>query len=209
MGVPRWRGHTEKFLPGRQCVTRDRLGTEVGVVPGVGQGCLRHGARSAGPPSVPLCLWPIRALLTPSAPLARVCLQDLASLDVTKLTPLSPEVISRQATINIGALVASCGSPWPRACTAFSARSVHARAVLGPGCASQCGVAAHVWVDLTEAAPCLCPDLPGTIGHVAHGKSTVVKAISGVQVRNRRRPLRDAAATSAAPVRMLLRRTLR
>ncbi|GAX80039.1 hypothetical protein CEUSTIGMA_g7478.t1 [Chlamydomonas eustigma] len=47
--------------------------------------------------------------------------QDLKALDVTKLTPLSPEVISRQATINIG-----------------------------------------------------------TIGHVAHGKSTVVKAISGV-----------------------------
>ncbi|CAH2051310.1 unnamed protein product [Thlaspi arvense] len=48
--------------------------------------------------------------------------QDLAKLDVTVLHPLSPEVISRQATINIG-----------------------------------------------------------TIGHVAHGKSTVVKAISGVQ----------------------------
>ncbi|KAK2638183.1 hypothetical protein Ddye_025978 [Dipteronia dyeriana] len=48
--------------------------------------------------------------------------QDLSRLDVTKLHPLSPEVISRQATINIG-----------------------------------------------------------TIGHVAHGKSTVVKAISGVQ----------------------------
>ena len=48
--------------------------------------------------------------------------QDLATLDVGSLTPLSPEVISRQATINIG-----------------------------------------------------------TIGHVAHGKSTVVKAISGVQ----------------------------
>ncbi|XP_026682423.1 eukaryotic translation initiation factor 2 subunit 3-like [Diaphorina citri] len=47
-------------------------------------------------------------------------LQNL--LDITKLTPLTPEVISRQATINIG-----------------------------------------------------------TIGHVAHGKSTVVKAISGVQ----------------------------
>uniref|UniRef100_A0A8C5R341 protein-synthesizing GTPase n=1 Tax=Leptobrachium leishanense TaxID=445787 RepID=A0A8C5R341_9ANUR len=47
--------------------------------------------------------------------------QDLASLEVSKLTPLSPEIISRQATINIG-----------------------------------------------------------TIGHVAHGKSTVVKAISGV-----------------------------
>ncbi|CAI0449448.1 unnamed protein product, partial [Linum tenue] len=49
--------------------------------------------------------------------------QDLSKLDVTTLHPLSPEVISRQATINIG-----------------------------------------------------------TIGHVAHGKSTVVKAISGVQV---------------------------
>mmetsp|Transcript_5897 Transcript_5897/g.15688 ORF Transcript_5897/g.15688 Transcript_5897/m.15688 type:complete len:463 (+) Transcript_5897:162-1550(+) len=48
--------------------------------------------------------------------------QNLETLDITKLTPLSPEVISRQATINIG-----------------------------------------------------------TIGHVAHGKSTVVKAISGVQ----------------------------
>ena len=47
--------------------------------------------------------------------------QDLATSDVSKLTPLSHEVISRQATINIG-----------------------------------------------------------TIGHVAHGKSTVVKAISGV-----------------------------
>ena len=47
--------------------------------------------------------------------------QELASLDIKTLTPLSPEVISRQATINIG-----------------------------------------------------------TIGHVAHGKSTVVKALSGV-----------------------------
>jgi hypothetical protein len=28
--------------------------------------------------------------------------QDLKTLDVTQLTPLSPEVISRQATINIG-----------------------------------------------------------------------------------------------------------
>lgn len=48
--------------------------------------------------------------------------QDVTKLDVTKLNPLSPDIISRQATINIG-----------------------------------------------------------TIGHVAHGKSTVVKAISGVQ----------------------------
>jgi len=48
--------------------------------------------------------------------------QDLTTLDPSKLTPLTFEVISRQATINIG-----------------------------------------------------------TIGHVAHGKSTLVKAISGVQ----------------------------
>ncbi|OQE27619.1 hypothetical protein PENSTE_c004G10407 [Penicillium steckii] len=47
---------------------------------------------------------------------------DPSTLDVSSLTPLTPEVIARQATINIG-----------------------------------------------------------TIGHVAHGKSTVVKAISGVQ----------------------------
>ncbi|PFX34567.1 Eukaryotic translation initiation factor 2 subunit 3 [Stylophora pistillata] len=48
--------------------------------------------------------------------------QDLTKLDESQLNPLTPEVISRQATINIG-----------------------------------------------------------TIGHVAHGKSTVVKALSGVQ----------------------------
>ena len=48
--------------------------------------------------------------------------QDLQTLKVEELNPLTPEVISRQATINIG-----------------------------------------------------------TIGHVAHGKSTVVKSISGVQ----------------------------
>lgn len=47
---------------------------------------------------------------------------EAIEIDTSKLNPLSPEVISRQATINIG-----------------------------------------------------------TIGHVAHGKSTVVKAISGVQ----------------------------
>lgn len=47
--------------------------------------------------------------------------QSLENLDATKLTPLSPEVMSRQATINVG-----------------------------------------------------------TIGHVAHGKSTVVKALTGV-----------------------------
>mmetsp|Transcript_5490 Transcript_5490/g.5663 ORF Transcript_5490/g.5663 Transcript_5490/m.5663 type:complete len:522 (+) Transcript_5490:113-1678(+) len=51
-----------------------------------------------------------------------LAVQDISTLDPSRLTALSPDVISRQATINIG-----------------------------------------------------------TIGHVAHGKSTVVKAISGVQ----------------------------
>mmetsp|Transcript_57533 Transcript_57533/g.106276 ORF Transcript_57533/g.106276 Transcript_57533/m.106276 type:complete len:473 (+) Transcript_57533:75-1493(+) len=50
-----------------------------------------------------------------------LAVQDLSKLDVKKLTPLTPEVISRQATMNIG-----------------------------------------------------------TIGHVAHGKSTVVKGLSGI-----------------------------
>ena len=50
-----------------------------------------------------------------------LAIQDLATLDISKLTPLSPDVISRQATINVG-----------------------------------------------------------TIGHVAHGKSTVVRSLTGV-----------------------------
>ncbi|XP_065199077.1 eukaryotic translation initiation factor 2 subunit 3-like [Sycon ciliatum] len=54
--------------------------------------------------------------------MAGLSVQNLETLDISKLTPDSPEIISRQATVNIG-----------------------------------------------------------TIGHVAHGKSTVVKAISGVQ----------------------------
>jgi translation initiation factor 2 subunit 3 len=56
--------------------------------------------------------------------------QDLATLDPELLTPDSPEVISRQATMNIG-----------------------------------------------------------TIGHVAHGKSTIVKAISGVTTVKHKREL--------------------
>merc|ERR1719408_1108249 len=50
-----------------------------------------------------------------------LAIQDLKTLDVAKLNPLSPQVISRQATMNVG-----------------------------------------------------------TIGHVAHGKSTVVKGLSGI-----------------------------
>lgn len=55
--------------------------------------------------------------------------KPVVEVDVTSLHSLSPEVISKQATINIG-----------------------------------------------------------TIGHVAHGKSTVVKAISGVQVKKNSLP---------------------
>lgn len=44
--------------------------------------------------------------------------QDLATLDITTLTPLSPEVISRQATINIGAFVGGSGETF----AAFAAR---------------------------------------------------------------------------------------
>ncbi|KAK4374473.1 hypothetical protein RND71_005150 [Anisodus tanguticus] len=72
--------------------------------------------------------------------------QDLSKLDVTKLHPLSPEVISRQATINIGKLITI------------------------ELCISIC----ILWY---QTGICFL----GTIGHVAHGKSTVVKAISGVQ----------------------------
>lgn len=61
----------------------------------------------------------VAAAAVPAGSLAK---QDLATLDVKTLTPLTHEIISRQATINIG-----------------------------------------------------------TIGHVAHGKSTVVRAISGVK----------------------------
>ena len=61
------------------------------------------------------------AALAAAEPDDGLAVQDVVNLDPAKLTPLTPEVISRQATINIG-----------------------------------------------------------TIGHVAHGKSTVVKAISGV-----------------------------
>jgi translation initiation factor 2 gamma subunit (eIF-2gamma) len=68
---------------------------------------------------------------------------EVANVDVTKLTPLSPEVISKQATINIGKLQ----------------KNIYVIHVLTP--------------------------VLGTIGHVAHGKSTVVKAISGVQVKSK------------------------
>lgn len=160
--------------------------------------------------------------------------QDLATLDVSKLTPLSPEVISRQATINIGAGRAWAGPgmlAWPgiaallqcgprQACsTPPAAGGAHERAAAAggggsptplAGCATRprCSTTAATAAFGAPAAACLsglsspgCLPLPsphchraaarrrrlapawlaGTIGHVAHGKSTVVKAISGVQ----------------------------
>ena len=85
--------------------------------------------------------------------------QDLKTLDVTKLNPLSPEVISRQATINIGKMTLLLDTI----------------SFLVDRCIRQTASfkASHSSRYLVSPA--------GTIGHVAHGKSTVVKAISGVQ----------------------------
>ena len=43
-----------------------------------------------------------KALPTVTTGQPHLAKQDLNNLDISKLTPLSPEVISRQATINIG-----------------------------------------------------------------------------------------------------------
>lgn len=84
--------------------------------------------------------------------------QDLSKLDVTQLHPLSPEVISRQATINIGN-----GFFLP-----IFAKKLYMH---------NCCLLVKLRLELI-----IWDWIEGTIGHVAHGKSTVVKAISGVQV---------------------------
>ena len=100
--------------------------------------------------------------------------QDLATLDVTKLTPLSPEVISRQATINIGEgklaleLCAEGRQEIDGDSPPATALALSLPRPLSPS------------FSLTLSTP-HPPRSTGTIGHVAHGKSTVVKAISGVQ----------------------------
>lgn len=73
---------------------------------------------------------------------------EAVKIDVTKLTPLSPEVISKQATINIG----------KKQTKKQKLREKKNNRLIE-----------NFFI--------------GTIGHVAHGKSTVVKAISGVQVK--------------------------
>ena len=63
-----------------------------------GAGAPPHRARGAPPPSPPLS--------APSEEMASdgLSVQSLDNLDVGSLTPLTPEVISRQATINIGTI---------------------------------------------------------------------------------------------------------
>jgi translation initiation factor 2 subunit 3 len=128
--------------------------------------------------------------------------QDLATLDVTTLTPLSPEVISRQATINIGAFfplalrvrslgavaVARCRRPLSLVLLCLC----RGRRPLGPVPTPPDIQTTNLTHDHTQSTNTQkrTQKQPskrnnqmrtGTIGHVAHGKSTVVKAISGVQ----------------------------
>ena len=96
--------------------------------------------------------------------------QDLASLKLEELTPLTPEVISRQATFNIGDRSSSPNPHRPGAMTP-------------PTCTVSPSQASHLFSrpSAPQDAERACVATAGTIGHVAHGKSTVVKAISGVQ----------------------------
>lgn len=100
--------------------------------------------------------------------------QDLSKLDVTQLHPLSPEVISRQATINIGKL------SLPLLRTASVPITI-LRCLLLVFSVIINTFREHMFLFNTTLR---CFASSGTIGHVAHGKSTVVKAISGVQVLN-------------------------
>ena len=78
------------------------------------------------------------------------------AIDPSTLTPLSPEVISKQVRMSFATI-------WPMSDIWFDRPR-------------------STWVGIVPGAEQYRSDplLPGTIGHVAHGKSTVVKAISGV-----------------------------
>ncbi len=80
-------------------------------------------------------------------------------IDPSKLTPLSPEVISKQVRLRTSSVV-SCSytlTSRPRLTWVWGLDDGASRVVAE-----------------------MCMGWTGTIGHVAHGKSTVVKAISGV-----------------------------
>ena len=143
----------------------------------------------------------LRALITHHPSL---CVQD-----IKELTPLTPEIISRQATINIGALStraegerenekkkekkrtrANPRSPFVSSLSPASLPAVRRPLSLSPRLLSSARAApcptlyrcARCRPSHSPAlSPFVCPSDAGTIGHVAHGKSTVVKSISGVQ----------------------------
>lgn len=102
------------------------------------------------------CFFDVRYVIVQAQP------KGSGGVDFTQLTPLTPAVIQRQATINFGTFNVFFSSAHPNA--RANARHVSQKFVL-----------------IDALLLLLAVYFVGTIGHVAHGKSTVVRAISGVQ----------------------------
>ena len=64
-------------------------------------------------------------------------IQDAASLDASTLTPLTPEVISRQATINIGAFLAEIEPVAPKSTFRFQGLGLKSATPTAPSFASR------------------------------------------------------------------------
>ena len=64
-------------------------------------------------------------------------IQDAASLDASTLTPLTPEVISRQATINIGASLAEIEPVAPKSTFGFQGLGLKSATTTAPSFASR------------------------------------------------------------------------
>ena len=64
-------------------------------------------------------------------------IQDAASLDASTLTPLTPEVISRQATINIGAFLAEIEPVAPKSTSGFQGLGLKSATPTAPSFASR------------------------------------------------------------------------
>ena len=64
-------------------------------------------------------------------------IQDAASLDASPLTPLTPEVISRQATINIGAFLAEIEPVAPKSTFGFQGLGLKSATPTAPSFASR------------------------------------------------------------------------
>ena len=83
----------------------------------------RAGMAAIAPPTAAMAAAKISD--EPAAPASKsshLAKQDLATMDPSKLNPLSPEVISRQATINIGELLPPLCSVSPEATDACLTR---------------------------------------------------------------------------------------